>query len=79
MFLKLAYNVLLLTTGSFSGGVLFLTFSDVYRHYYKNQPMGNPSLKDNIVKMFNFGFYVGLGLSISYIITGKPFIMNFIK
>tara|TARA_Y100000816_G_C26032672_1_gene540634 strand:- start:377 stop:616 length:240 start_codon:yes stop_codon:yes gene_type:complete len=79
MLLKLVNNVLLVTYVSFSSGVLFLTFSDVYRHYYKKIPIRNKSIKDNIVKMFNFGFYVGLGLSFSYIITGKPFIMNFIK
>lgn len=69
------YNTTVLITCGLSGGLVGYIIDDINRVCIKNTrylptPFENPML------LVNTGFFVGLGLGFSFVITGKPLVDN---
>ena len=69
MLLDVFYKVAILTSGGFGGGALCLSCENIYRKFKRE------SSKDNFSEVFNYGFYIGLGISLMYVINGKPLLV----
>ena len=65
-------NIFIVLLSSISGSVIWKTCEDFY---YKRYIIRN-DIKDFIK---NFGIFIGFGLGISYVYTGKPLINNLLK
>lgn len=69
MFWNTLYNITVITSSGFSGGIASLFLHDLYRfRSLKNQ---NYDISINtITQMFNTGFYIGSSLGVWYILNG---------
>ena len=78
MYSRYFYNSILLGFGGFSGGYLYLQIDDLNKIFIKKSKI-RPVKLTNYSQIINMGFMVGLGLTLSFIITGKPLYDNIIK
>lgn len=79
MILQILSNISIITMSGLSGGIAvcmcYDTFNIIKYKFIKNERF-NPQI-NNIAYVFNTGFYIGAGLGLSYILTGKPFVYIF--
>lgn len=75
---NIMYNTCLLTYASVSGGIAFFILDDLNKIYCKKSQYYATSL-NNFSQLMNTGFFIGFGLGLSYVITGKPLAYNLIK
>lgn len=78
MYYRITINTITLVTTSLSGGLLAFMINDINKIYIKKiqyfpTPLTYPR------QLINTGFFVGFGLGLSYIITGKPLIDNLLN
>ena len=69
MFWNTLYNITLITSSGFSGGIASLILHDMYR--FRSLKDQNYGISINtITQMFNTGFYIGSGLGVWYLLNG---------
>ena len=77
MYYRITINTITLVTTSLSGGLLAFMINDINKIYIKKiQYFPTPLTSRQLI---NTGFFVGFGLGLSYIITGKPLIDNLLN
>lgn len=73
MFLRTLYNISVITSSGFSGGVAFLIFNDLYRtHIMKKH---NLVTLDGITAVFNIGFYIGSTFGVLYLLNNSKHLL----
>lgn len=75
MYYRVTFNTMILVTTSLSGGLFHFIFDDINKVYvrkiqYFPTPLNYPG------QLINTGFFIGFGLGLSYIMTGKPLVDN---
>ena len=78
MYYRVTINTITLVGASLGGGLLGFMIDDIKKIYVKKTryfptPLNYPS------QLINTGFFVGFGLGLSYIITGKPLVDNLLN
>ena len=78
MYHRITINTITLVTTSLSGGLLAFMINDINKIYVKKTQYFPTSLTYP-TQLINSGFFVGFGLGLSYIITGKPLVDNLLN
>ena len=68
------YNGSVILSGAISGSVAWIVFRDLYAIHITNRGRYIHSGGFNEIFALNPGAIIGMGLGISYLYTGKPFI-----
>ena len=84
IFIKSAVrDTIIVTLTSISGSIIWQAIKEIYnfQRYNKLSDSLNESFLKSFKKMIkvNIGMFIGFGLAISYIYTGKPFIYHLLQ
>ena len=78
MYYRVTINTITLIGTSLSGGLLAFIIDDINKIYVKKTQYF-PTALNYPSQLINTGFFVGFGLGLSYIITGKPLVDNLLN